>query len=159
MQYLVWGRTLANTRFRSKSEHTLDEKGRLNIPARFRAVLDELRESVLMVAPWEGYLRAFPPAAWEEFETKLMTSGGHERLGRLTRYVVGHMVECKIDKQGRIHLPPDLRAEANLGKEVVLTGMVDWVEIWDKESWTRMTKDTRDNFGQYADNLANLGVV
>jgi MraZ protein len=148
---------LANTRFRSKSEHSLDEKGRLNIPSRFRSVLQALGETTLMVAPWDGYLRAYPVSAWEDFETKIKTEGGKEGLGVLARYIIAHVTECSLDKQGRIHLPPGLRAEANVDKEVVLTGMIDWVEIWDKERWAAVAAQARDNFGSFNESLARLG--
>jgi MraZ protein len=72
--------------------------------------------------------------------------------------VVGGVVECCLDKQGRILLPPDLRSDANLDKEVVLTGMIDWVEIWDKEAWYEETQATRDSFDKHEASLSKLGI-
>jgi MraZ protein len=110
-----------------------------------------------MIAPWKDHLRAYPLAEWEILETKLLTQGGE--LGSFVRYVVGGVNECVLDKQGRIRLPPDLRTDVNLDKEVVLTGMLDWIEIWDKDAWYRETATTREGFDSHKANLAKLGIL
>lgn len=148
---------MGQSRFRSRTEHILDAKGRLNLPSRFRDVLRELGSDILMIAPWKDHLRAYPLAEWEILETKLLTQGGE--LGSFVRYVVGGVNECVLDKQGRIRLPPDLRTDVNLDKEVVLTGMLDWIEIWDKDAWYRETATTREGFDSHKANLAKLGIL
>ena len=146
-------------RFRSRTDHTLDTKGRLNFPIRFREVLRQSGSEILMVAPWKTHLRAYPIAEWESLETKLLTQGGQQQgLGRFFRYVVGGVAECAVDKQGRIRLPPELRAEANLSKEVVLHGMTTWVEIWDKQAWEAENQAARDSFDDHEASLASLGI-
>ena len=67
---------LLRGRFRSRTEHALDEKGRFNFPSRFRDVLRQCDSEILMVAPWNKHLRAYPVAEWEALETKLLTQGG-----------------------------------------------------------------------------------
>ncbi len=143
-------------RFRSKTEHILDAKGRLNFPSRFRDVLRGLGSDVLMVSPWNDHLRAYPLAEWEILENKLLEQGAE--LGDFVRYVVGGVTECTLDKQGRIRLPPDLRVDVNLGKDVVLTGMLDWVEIWDKGAWDQKHTSTRQSFDDHKAKLAKLGI-
>lgn len=146
-------------RFRSRTDHTLDTKGRLNFPSRFREVLRQSGSEILMVAPWKSHLRAYPLAEWEALETKLLNQGSEQQgLGRFFRYAVGGVAECTVDKQGRVRLPVELRKEAHLVKEVVLTGMIDWVEIWDKESWETENQATRDSFNDHEAGLAKLGI-
>lgn len=112
-----------------------------------------------MVAPWNTHLRAYPIAEWEALETKLLTQGGEQPgIASFVRYVVGRVTECSLDKQGRIRIPPDLRADAMLTKEVVLTGMIHWVEIWDKESCDAETRATREQFSGHEASLAKLGI-
>jgi len=146
-------------RFRSRTEHTLDAKGRLNFPSRFRDVLRQCDSEILMVAPWNKHLRAYPETEWEALETKLLTQGGGQPgIASFVRYVIGGVVKCVLDKQGRIRLPADLRADAALGKDIVLTGMLDWVEIWDKTAWYAENRTTRDNFEGHEESLAKLGI-
>lgn len=153
------GARMAQSRFRSRSEHTLDAKGRLNFPSRFRDVLRQYGSDILMIAPWKTHLRAYPLSEWEILETKLRTEGGEQPgLGSFVRYVVGGVAECSLDKQGRILLPLELRKDAVLSKEVVLTGMLDWVEIWDKKAMQIETQTTRDDFEGHEASLAKLGI-
>lgn len=113
-----------------------------------------------MIAPWNSHLRAYPAAEWEALETKLLTQGGeHPGISSFVRYVVGGVVECNLDKQGRILLPADLRADAKITKEVILTGMLDWVEIWDKDASVAEIQATRENFSNHNASLARLGIL
>lgn len=151
--------TLAQVRFRSRTEHTLDEKGRLNFPTRFREVLRQLGSETLMIVPWKTHLRAYPLAEWEALETTLLTEGSSQPgLGKWIRYVVGGVVECSLDKQGRIRLPGDLRNDIGILKDVVLTGMLDWVEIWDRDAWNAETDAALDSFDEQEQGLAKLGL-
>jgi len=146
-------------RFRSRTEHTLDSKGRLNFPSRFREVLRQFDSEILMVAPWNRHLRVYPVGEWEALETKLLTQGGEQPgIASFVRYVVGGVSECVPDKQGRIRLPADLRAGANLKKDIVLTGMLDWVEIWDKDAWHIENSTALDNFEGHEESLRKMGI-
>ncbi len=148
------------SRFRSRSEHTLDPKGRLNVPSRFREVLTHYGSNILMVAPWGKHLRAWPASEWQIVEDKLLTQGREEKnLSSFIRYVVSGITECSIDKQGRLLIPVSLRSEVNIDKEVVLNGMLEFVEIWDKEVWLAEYCKTRENLEQYSDSLAKLGIL
>ncbi|HBG21005.1 MAG TPA: division/cell wall cluster transcriptional repressor MraZ [Desulfobulbaceae bacterium] len=150
---------MAKGRFRSRSEHILDAKGRLNFPSRFRDVLRQSGPEILMVAPWKDHLRAYPLAEWEALETKLLSQGGEPDIVKFVRYVVGGVVECSLDKQGRILLPPDLRSDASLTKEVILSGMIDWVEIWDKGALLAENDTARNGFEDYKASLYKMGIL
>ncbi|MGB3211863.1 MAG: division/cell wall cluster transcriptional repressor MraZ [Desulforhopalus sp.] len=150
---------MIQSRFRSRTFHILDTKGRLNLPSRFREVMRQSGSDILMVAPWKTHLRAYPISEWEALETKLLRQGGEQGLASFVRYVIGGVVECVIDKQGRIRLPAELRDDANLSKDIALTGMVDWIEIWDKEASLAETDGTRDNFEDHQASLARMGIL
>ncbi|MCG6930258.1 MAG: division/cell wall cluster transcriptional repressor MraZ [Desulfofustis sp.] len=151
---------LIASRFRSRSEHTLDPKGRLNVPARFREVLKHYGSGVLMVAPWGKHLRAWPASEWQLVEDKLLTRGREEpNLSSFIRYVVSGITECSLDKQGRLLIPVSLRNEVNIDKEVMLNGMLEFVEIWDKDIWLVEYDKTRENLEQYGSSLAKLGIL
>ncbi len=151
---------LITSRFRSRSEHTLDPKGRLNMPSRFREVLQHYGSGVMMVAPWGKYLRAYPASEWQIVENKLLNQGREERnLSNFIRYVVSGITMCSLDKQGRLLIPVSLRSEVNIETEVVLNGMLEFVEIWDKRSWVAEYSRTRENLDQYSDSLAKLGIL
>lgn len=135
----------------------MDAKGRLNLPSRFREVLDDLGSDVLMIAPWKDHLRAYPLAEWEQLERNLLDNGA--ALGSFVRYVVGGVISCTVDKQGRVRITPELRSDVSIEKDVVLTGMIDWIEIWDKDAWARENTTARENFEDHKANLAKLGIL
>ncbi len=146
-------------RFRGRSEHVLDGKGRLNFPSRYKDVLRQYESDVLMVTTWGKHLRAFPVTEWEILETKLITQGKEQPgLVSFVRMVVSGVNECTLDKQGRILLPQSLRTENNVKKDVVLAGMLDWVEIWDKDAWITEHQSTQANFDNFEEKLAKLKI-
>ena len=152
--------TLIKSRFRSRSEHTLDPKGRLNVPSRFKEVLQHYGSTALMLTSWGRYLRAYPASEWQIIEDKLLSQGREEpNLSGFIRHVVSGITECSLDKQGRLLIPASLRSEVGISKDVVLNGMLEFVEIWDKDSWLGEYRRTRDNFEQYNDSLAKLGIL
>ena len=154
------GSKAIKSRFRSKSEHSLDSKGRLNFPSRFREVLKQYGSETLMVTSWGKHLRAYPVSEWEIIEDKLIDQGKEQpRMARFIRLVLSGVTECNLDKQGRILLSSALRAETRIGKDIVLTGMRDWVEIWDKDAWHLEVQATRDNFDSFDEGLAKLGII
>ncbi|WP_240193335.1 division/cell wall cluster transcriptional repressor MraZ [Desulfobulbus alkaliphilus] len=146
-------------RFRSRSEHTLDPKGRLNIPARFRDVLRERYSENLIVTNWKNCLRAYPVPEWEALEEKLLNEGKTQaNMGKFVRYVIAGVTECPLDKQGRILLPPTLRADLGIDKDVVLVGMLEHFEIWDKAAWDEEARHTRETFEEFNNGLSALGI-
>lgn len=149
----------SKNRFRSRSDHTLDSKGRLIFPSRFRDVLRKFDSDILMVTIWGKHLRAFPVGEWELLETKLLAQGKEQpELANVVRLIVSSVTECNLDKQGRILLPPSLRSEINLRKDVALMGMLDWVEIWDKETWDAEHKEIQEKPEVFQEKLSKLGM-
>ncbi len=148
------------SRFRSKSEHSLDGKGRLNLPSRFRDVLSQFGSNMLILAPWKEHLRIYPLSEWEIMEDRLMDQVKEQpHLAGFIRMVLSGATDCKTDKQGRLLLPVSLRNEVEMGKEVILTGMRDWIEIWDKSVWENEMESTRKTFDTLDEGLAKLGIL
>ena len=150
----------STNRFRSRSEHTLDSKGRLNIPSRFRDVLQDHYQGKLMVTNWHKCLKAYPAKIWEKIETTLLVQGKKQPgMDSFMRYVISGVADCSLDKQSRILLPPTLRVDFDLKKDVVLNGMLDHFEIWDKAAWEKERKLTRDKFSDFEQSLSALGIL
>lgn len=151
---------IIKSRFRSRSEHSLDPKGRLNVPTRFREVLHQYGSADLMITSWGSHLRAYPASEWQIIEDKLLSKGREEaNLAGFIRHVVSGISECSLDKQGRLLIPAPLRAEVGISKDVVLNGMLEFVEIWDKDAWLAEFSRTREQFDQYSTSLAKLGII
>ncbi len=90
----------------------------------------------------------------------MLLAKGNEQPGisRLIRLVVSGVTECNLDKQGRVLLPASLRSELGLDKEVVLNGMLKFIEIWGKDEWLAESQLTRDNFAEFEEPLSNMGI-
>jgi MraZ protein len=132
----------------------------LNIPTRFRDVLRTEYSETLIVTNWQKCLRAYPVPEWEALEEKLLDQGRMQpNFGKFVRYVISGVSECSLDKQGRILLPPTLRSEFGIDKEVVLVGMLQHFEIWDKAAWEEEAQHTRDTFEEFNPGLSALGIL
>lgn len=152
---------MADCRFRSKYDHTIDEKGRLSFPSRYREVLRQYDSEVLIVIPWDDHIRVYPLAEWETVENRLKTeeSDQLEDLDKVLRYFESESYECVLDKQGRILIPPALRADLGLKRDIVLIGMIERVEIWDKEKWDMESKIGREHFREHKASMKKRGII
>ena len=144
--------------FRGRSKHTLDEKGRLAIPARFKDTLKLKQENCLVVTNHLNCLWAFSKDDWRVIEDKaanlsLMDSA----VKTYRRYFISGAQECPL-KQGRITIPPDLREIAGLNKELVLVGEMKLFEIWDKSKWEEEFQKARESFPDASQALSELGI-
>lgn len=146
--------------FRGRSEHSLDDKGRLNIPTRFREVLRVQYDERLMVTPWNKCLKAYPVLQWEKMEIQLLEHlQDQPDMKKMIRYMIGGVVECPLDKQGRILLPPKLREEVGINKEVVITGVMTYFEILDKQIWEADNKPSATDFESFEVSLLKSGLL
>lgn len=127
-----------STMFRGQFEHAIDAKGRTSLPSRFRDVLtagNDLR-LVLTRALFDHCLHLYPMRAWEELEAKIAEMPQFEpNVVAFRRLYLSAAVECELDKQGRILIPPSLRDHAELTKEVLWAGMGRTAELWSKDRW------------------------
>ncbi len=123
--------------FRGRFEYTIDPKGRVNIPARFREQIAESGQESIVITNKEQCIFAYPLEDWERIEQKLAAnmSSLHRKKNAFMRLFLGGAVEVIPDKQGRILIPPSLRDYATLQKDVVIIGLPNRFEIWDRERW------------------------
>jgi len=125
--------------FRGVNSINLDEKGRLAIPTRYRAELQECCErQLVLTVGLDRCLMLYPFPEWEDIERKLVKLPSlNKQAKRLQRLLIGHATECEMDSQGRVLIAEPLRKFANLDKRVVLTGQGNKFEIWDEDVWNR----------------------
>jgi len=117
--------------FKGTYRHRVDPKGRLPVPAAFRKALASLGAGAVVVTPLDQCLAAYPPVEWEKLESQLRAMPVFSKpVKALTRLLASRAMDCELDVQGRILLPPSLRASAGLAGEVVVIGVLDRFEIW-----------------------------
>ena len=135
--------------FRGYSALTLDTKGRISIPKRYRGELDEICEGKLIVTlNRDACLSLFPMNEWEEVERRLSrVSRLNQKAKRLQRRYVAYATECETDAQGRIPLPSLLRKEAGIEKQIFLIGQLQMFEIWSEQNWATEFEQSDDDLG------------
>ena len=131
------------TMFRGHFEHSIDAKGRTSLPARFRDLLADTGDLRLVITPalFDPCLHAHPMRAWEALEEKIAALPQFDpNVVAFRRRYVSAAVECELDKQGRLLVPPALRDHAGFQKEVLWAGMGPTIELWSKERWQAAQK-------------------
>ena len=125
--------------FRGAAKITLDDKGRVVVPARYRERLLERSQGQLVVTINLGgeCLLIYPLSDWEQVERQIMALPTfNENSRRLQRIMVGHATDLSLDGHGRMLLPPELREIAKLDRHAVLIGQGSRCELWDEARWT-----------------------
>lgn len=150
--------TVAKGFFEGRSRHTLDEKGRLAIPARFREVLNQKGDSSIVVTNLNNCLVAFAREDWQKIKDKAVDLPLFDNAATIyLRYFISGAVECPL-KQNRILIPPHLRGLSGLKKEVVLVGHLMRFEIWDKVRWEEEFERVKESFPDASQSLSDLGI-
>ncbi len=147
--------------FRGSSFHTIDAKGRMIIPARFRDVIKAGGGDGVMLSRMDLSLFAYTFEEWKKIEDKILSlAEKSEAMRRFRRVFIGGAFECNCDKQGRILVPPTLRHYAGVKKEIVLVGVLDHFEIWSRENWeAENLRMEEDMMGEGVRNeIAKLGL-
>jgi MraZ protein len=147
-----------NNMFEGRSRHTLDDKGRLAIPARFKEILKTRGDLSLVVTNLNDCLVAFPRDDWQHLKEKAINLPLFDSAANIyLRYFISGAIECPL-KQGRILLPSDLRELAGLKREVVLVGHLTRFEIWDKDRWEKEFERVKQSFPDVSQSLSDLGI-
>jgi MraZ protein len=143
--------------FLGEYEHTMDDKGRLAVPARFR---EELGEGVVITRGFErGCLMGFPKPAWEKLAQRVSDlSFGQSEARNLRRLLFSGAADVALDRQGRILIPQNLREHAGLGEQVVIAGLNTYFEIWSRERWREVLETLDVNGSAFAEQLAAIGL-
>jgi MraZ protein len=149
--------------FRGSFEHTLDGKGRLSIPVKFREVLlrksDERIVITNFVVDGMKCLDVYPLDEWSRLEDEIRKKPKFDRkMLAFQNYYLGGASECIVDKQGRILIPPFLRKYAELKRDVVLVSALEKFRVWDLDAWKKIFSDAEEKLMQDPDFLGDLGL-
>ena len=140
--------------FMGEYNHTVDAKGRLIVPAKFR---EALGEEFVVTKGLDGCLFVYPMEEWKNIEEKFRNIPLTTKDARkFSRFFFSGAATCEVDKQGRILIPTVLREFAGLQKDAVLAGVVNRIEIWSKERW--MEESEYDDMDEVAEHMAELGL-
>ena len=146
--------------FRGRYQHTLDPKGRVSIPAKYRDLLAQYDGATLVVVPNESALEVHPLEEWERIEARIgeksMFDADLRKIGRL---YISRAREVELDGAGRILLPPESRTQAGLARDVTLMGPGrKFFEIWDRARFEEYERTNGDGLPAGVDRLAQMGV-
>ncbi len=140
--------------FMGEYQHTLDEKGRVAVPARLR---EDLGEKFVITRGLDRCLFAYPLAEWSRIEEKLKTLPFTKSDARaFTRMFFSGAIEVEIDKQGRVLIPQHLRSYARVEKEVRIIGVSNRVEVWGEVVWTEYIHKAGLAYEQIAETLVDF---
>ncbi len=142
--------------FIGEYQHTIDEKGRLAVPVKFRTAL---AKGAVVTRGLDNCLFLYPQKDWQELASKLSKLPISQANTRaFSRLMLAGAMDVSLDKQGRIILPDYLRKYASTKKKVVIAGLYNRLEIWDEVSWNKYKTTTEKDSGDIAEALGELGV-
>lgn len=136
--------------FMGEYHHSIDEKGRIIIPSKFRY---DLGESFIVTRGLDGCLFIYPKSEWENIVKKYKELPNVKDARNFMRFFLSGAVNAEFDKQGRINISTPLANYAGLKKDCVIIGVNDRLEIWSKERWEEFMNQNEENFSDMADNL------
>jgi MraZ protein len=142
--------------FIGEYQHTIDSKGRVIMPAKFR---EELGEKFVVTKGLDNCLFVYPYEEWKNLEQKLRTLPLTSKEARaFIRFFFAGAAECETDKQGRILIPSNLREHASLEKEISIIGVSTRVEIWNREAWEAYNGESSLDQEAIIEKMAELGI-
>ena len=144
----------AGTMLMGEYVHIMDEKGRVNVPARLR---EELGDNFVVTRGLDNCLFIYPAGEWAILAAKLrnLPSSKAEARAFLRRLFSG-AAEVELDRQGRVLIPPPLREHASLQKEVIFIGVSNRAELWSKEKWEEYSKEAGRSFEEVAEKMEDF---
>lgn len=141
--------------FMGQFQHSLDPKGRLIIPAKFRELLGD---TFILTKGLDRCLFVYPKDEWAVLEQKLKSLPFTQKDARaFIRFFFSGAVEIEMDKQGRILIPPQLREHARIDRDLVIIGVSNRAEIWSAEEWEAYNKEASASYEEIAEKL-DLGL-
>jgi MraZ protein len=142
--------------FIGEYNHNLDEKGRLAIPAKFRALL---KKGGVVTKGLDNCLFLYTKDQWEKIAQKLAALPISQAKARaFSRHLLAGAMDLEFDSQGRVTLPEYLRDFSGLKKSVIVAGLYNHLEIWDKNKWNDYKKESEKNSNAIAEELGELGI-
>jgi MraZ protein len=142
--------------FLGEYAHSLDSKGRLAVPAKFRM---RLGEGAIVTRGLDGCLVIYPAPEWQEYAEKIdKLPSTQEDARKFKRFVFSGATECEFDRQGRVLIPAFLREYAGLEETAIVVGQYSKVEIWGQARWEAARPKVEDDGEQIAERLSALGL-
>lgn len=137
-------------------QHSIDAKGRVILPAKFR---EEIGENCIATKGLEKCLFVYPKQEWSTIESKLKQLPLAKAEARaFVRFFFSGAAELECDKQGRVLVPSNLRDYAALDKDIVIIGVLNRIEIWDKTAWEEYNNQIGPTVNDIAEHLVDLGI-
>ena len=142
--------------FRGHFDYSLDAKNRLNVPPKFRAAFSD---GMVLARGLEPCVWLWPPDAFERFTDQVLGNLNPVSAERrkLTRYMAGHSFDSALDAAGRVTLNPPLIEHAGIDREVVVVGVLDYLEVWSRERWLAGQDELSAEIGEIAEGLGHPG--
>lgn len=142
--------------FMGEFQHNIDTKGRIIVPSKFR---EELGDCFVLTRGLDQCLFAYPMNEWKLLEEKLKKLPLTKKDARaFTRFFFSGAVECELDKQGRVNIPPPLRKYATLEKECVVIGVSNRIEFWSHAQWESYFEASEESFSEIAENMLDFDI-
>lgn len=143
--------------FRGRFIHTMDSKGRLSIPMSFRTELARQGDRPPILTNLQDCLALYAYDDWVDFERRLCGSSPmHIEVQALQRFMVSGAIECPIDAQGRLLVPPHLREYAGLEREITIAGVGRWIELWDRARFDQEISKTRARYSEVSAEVVKI---
>jgi len=140
--------------FIGEFHHTLDEKGRLSIPVKFRT---SLADGAVVTRGLDRSLFLYPKKEWDVLASKIAAlSIGQADTRAFARLMLAGAMDVDVDKSGRVTVPEYLRTYAGLSKDVVVTGLYDRLEVWDEKAWKEYSAKTEEAGNDIAERLGSV---
>ncbi|MAS83817.1 MAG: cell division/cell wall cluster transcriptional repressor MraZ [Legionellales bacterium] len=136
--------------YRGCSKISIDSKGRLAVPSRYRALILEQAQNNLVITlnPLDRSLYLYPLPEWEIIEDKLAALSDFDKQSRRTKQMMrGYANDCQLDSQGRILIPKELRGHAELSRQAIILGQGNKFEIWNEKTWEKQRDDWLESVG------------
>ncbi len=142
--------------FIGEYNHSVDDKGRMAIPAKFRT---KLKSGAVITKGLDNCLVIYPKAEWETLAEKLSSLPISQANTRaFSRLMLAGAMDIELDKQGRMIIPEYLRKFADLEKKVIIAGLYNRLEVWDETKWEGYRSETEEASSEIAEQLGELGV-
>ena len=142
--------------FIGEYQHSIDEKGRVAVPVKFRATIGE---RAIVTRGLDRCLFIFSVAEWEQLAQKLVALPLAQANSRaFARLMLAGAMEVELDSQGRILIPDYLRTYAHIGKQTVVAGLYNRIELWDEAAWKEYKTKTESDSDAIAEKLSELGI-
>lgn len=142
--------------FFGEHSHTIDSKGRVSIPAKYR---DQLTDQLVITRGLDHCLWVYTKAEWDKIAERLSALPITQKKSRaFSRLMLAGAWDAQLDSLGRIVLPEYLRQYASLSKHVIIAGLYNRLEVWDEDRWQSYSEETQTNSDEIAESMSELGI-